>query len=92
MIAINDKCELQSTIVSTTANSFDISITEIMVDGKSEKFTVPKVITVLLADYDGTVLTDSEKALFKTLVTKYASTLTCPDDVATANSAKAKLI
>lgn len=90
MIAVNDTVELKAIISAVGGNNFDLSITELFVDGKWEKLSTPKALNVLLADYDSTALSETEKALFKTLVTKYASTLQ-GDDVNTANSVKTKL-
>lgn len=91
MIAVNDTVELKATITAVGGNNFDIAVSEIYVDSEWQKFTVPKALNVLLADYDATALSETEKALFKTLVVKYATTLT-GDDVAIANSVKAKLV
>lgn len=92
MITIGNPIELKATITAVGGNNFDISISEIYVDNEWQRFLVPKALNVLLADYDATALSETEKALFKTLVVKYASTLTSADDVAIANSVKAKLV
>ena len=91
MITIGNPIELKATITAVGGNNFDIAVSEIYIDSEWQRFLVPKALNVLLADYDATALSETEKALFKTLVTKYATTLT-GDDVAIANSVKAKLV
>lgn len=91
MITLNDSVELKATISVVGGDNFTISISEILVDSKWEKFITAKSLNVLMADYDSTVLTPTEKELYKKMLTSYGSTLTDPDDIATATSANSKL-
>lgn len=88
---IADKVELKGTVKTVAPDGFALELTELYIDGKWESFKVPKDLPVLTADYDPKVLSASELTLFNQMLTKYSSTLTCPDDIAVANSAKSKL-
>lgn len=90
MISVADKVELKASIATIGTDTFTISVTEIFIDNRWEKFTAPKTITVNTTDYDSTVLTVTEKAVGTSLLNRYLSTLT-GDDLIAATSLASKL-
>ena len=90
MITTGASVELKATVGTVGTDTFGISISEIYIDFRWETFTTPKTLSIATTDYDSSVITDTEKALTKLLLTNYSSSLT-GDNATTAASLLAKL-
>ncbi|WP_371380734.1 hypothetical protein [Sporomusa aerivorans] len=96
MITVGQKTEFKgviqtATIAGETTDNFDVSITEAYIDGEWVTFATPKVVNVLLTNYNTANLTEQELAVVKATIIKYNSTLT-GDDKIIADSILKKLV